>query len=357
MNKLRILHIAEPFATGTLSFLIELVKIQSKNHEVYILWGERPLTPPNVEELFPKEVHLYKISAFKGAMKTILNPKSYIEIYSLYREIVPDIVHLHSSAAGFVGRWGLPLHKVKAFYTPHGLSFLRKDISPLKRLIFRSIEWISSLRPAVIIGCSESEYEEIKDFPCKKTFINNAINTKEIDFLVHPNKFLPKIVVTGSICPQKNPILFNQIALILPNVEFVWIGDGSKEQRALLTAKNIRITGWLSREKALFELSQASFFLLPSLWEGLSYSLLEAMFLKKVCLTSNIPSFSYVIKDKKNGFICNKAECFAERIQQCLNGDFNLNKITNEAHQEVKNKYDVNFMAQAYETLYKNNEE
>ena len=46
----KIMHVAEPFATGVLSFLVDITKRQVKEYEVYILYGVRPLTPKNVEQ-------------------------------------------------------------------------------------------------------------------------------------------------------------------------------------------------------------------------------------------------------------------------------------------------------------------
>lgn len=353
MTKPKLLHIIEPFAAGTLSFLVDLVSLQIKDYDIYIIWGKRPLTPSNVNQLFPKEVHLYKMKSFKGALGSVLNPASYIEIKKLYNKIEPDIVHLHSSAAGFVGRWGLPVRKKKVFYTPHGFSFLRQDIPYLARKLYKIIEYVTAFRSATIIGCGESELIEIKNFPCNITFVNNGIPLHCLNLPVCSNLYSPIVAITGRISPQKNPSLFNRIALLLPNVHFVWIGDGDKEERKKLSATNIRITGWLKREDALTELSRASFFLLPSLWEGLPFSLLEAMYLKRVCLTSDIAAFQYIIRDKENGFLCHTAENFADQIVRCLEGKFNLDQITETAHQEIKNKYNIEVMASQYNAIYK----
>lgn len=61
----KIMHVAEPFATGVLSFLVDLTRQQVEEYEVYILYGVRPLTPDNVSNLFDKRVHLIKIDSLK----------------------------------------------------------------------------------------------------------------------------------------------------------------------------------------------------------------------------------------------------------------------------------------------------
>ena len=88
---MKILHIAEPFATGVLSFLMDITKRQADNHEVYIAYGIRPLTPSNVETLFDKRIQLIKVDSFKGALGTVVNPKAYLDVYRLYNQIKPAL--------------------------------------------------------------------------------------------------------------------------------------------------------------------------------------------------------------------------------------------------------------------------
>lgn len=350
---MKILHIAEPFATGVLSFLIDLTKKQVEKYDIYILYGIRPLTPPNVESLFDKRIHLIKIDDFKGALGTVLNPKAYQTIHKYYKQIKPDIVHLHSSAAGFVGRWSIPCSKTKVFYTPHGYSFLMKDGSSLKRLIYWSIEFISAKRPATTIACSEGEYKEAYKLSKNSTFVNNGINTSELKPYIQQQQSLHhplKICTSGRILYQKNPKLFNAIAQLLPDAEFIWIGEG--ELKTELTANNIKITGWISRKEALKILQSVDVFILPSLWEGLPISLLEAMFLKKICLASNVIGNRDVIKSGVNGFICNTATEYAHILTQISNQKLDCNTIKENAYQDILQNYNIDSMAEKYSKIY-----
>ena len=349
----KILHIAEPFASGVLNFLIDITKRQVEEYDVYILYGVRPMTPVNVDELFDKRVHLIKMTTFHGALGTVFNPKAYRDVYMEYKRLRPDIVHLHSSASGFVGRWILPCKKIPVFYTPHGYSFLMQDASKMKRLFYWLIEYISAHRPCKTIACSEGEYKEALRLSSNATYVNNGINICELLPYVRsvfPAKGSIKIATSGRISYQKNPNLFNKIATLLPEFSFIWIGDG--ELRHELAASNIVVTGWKTREEVLQIMRDADIFILPSLWEGLPISLLEAMFLKKVCLVSNVIGNRDVIKSEVNGVICNTAIEYAENIHNILDGKIDGRSLAENAHQDVLYNYNADLMSEKYSRIY-----
>ncbi|MCD8305565.1 MAG: glycosyltransferase [Prevotella sp.] len=349
----KIMHVAEAFASGVLNFLIDITKRQVEEYEIYILYGVRPLTPDNVEDLFDKRIHLIRMRSFNGALGTVFNPKAYIDTYRLYKQIKPDIVHLHSSAAGFVGRWSLPCKIASVFYTPHGYSFLSGNGSSLKRLLYKSLEWLSAFRYAKTIACSKGEYEEAKKLSKNCTYVNNGINTTELRSYVRlfrrPESPV-RVCTSGRILLQKNPALFNKIAESLPDMKFTWIGEG--ELKNQLTSSNITVTGWVSRPTALEILRDADFFILPSLWEGLPISLLEAMFLKKVCLVSDVIGNKDVIRDGDNGFICHDAKEYARRINDIICGRMDGKAITESASSDILVNYNVDTMAERYKAIY-----
>jgi len=353
---MRILHVAEPFATGVLSFLEDLTKLQVEENDVYILWGTRPLTPPNVEELFDNRVHLIHIKEFNGAIGSVINPNAYRKIRQWYKKIKPDIVHLHSTASGLIGRIIIPGNKVPIFYTPHGYSHLSGNGSKLKRSVFYIIEkLLARYCKATTIACSEGEYKEalrLYDKHC--TFVNNGINTEQLDSLIRPKEDFPAhptIATSGRILLQKNPKLFNEIALSLPEYNFVWVGAG--ELKTELTAPNIKITGWQDREYSLKEVASCDLFVLTSLWEGLPISLLEAMYLKKTCIVSNVIGNNQVITPKQTGYLCDNKNDFISAIKDAIKNVSSSLKMGERAHDEICSKYSIKIMAERYNEIYR----
>lgn len=349
----KLLHIAEPFATGVLTFVQDLVKGQLDDYEVYIAYGIRPLTPLDVEDLFDKRVHMIKVDEFNGALGTVFNPKAYYKIRKLCKDINPDIIHLHSTASGFVGRIALDCSKGNVFYTPNGYSFLMQGGTFLKRKLYWTLEWVCALTGAKTIACGKGEYEEARKLSQNSTFVSNGINTESIKEYVRdydPNRTAIKICTSGRILLQKNPSLFNRIAKGLPDVEFIWIGEG--EQRTELTSPNIKITGWVSRIDALKIIEECDVFLLPSLWEGLPLSLLEAMYLKKMCVVSNVIGNKDVIESGKNGYICNSLDEFIDTLRNIVDGNVDAKTMTEKAHEDIERNYNLNVMAREYKKKY-----
>lgn len=204
------------------------------------------------------------------------------------------------------------------------------------------------------ISCSEGEHQETLKLTKNAAYVNNGINMKELQKLIvsvgtvadHPFT----VFTLGRICYQKNPVLFNQIALAMPEVKFLWIGDG--ELRNELTAKNIEITGWCKREDALKHSLKADVFLLTSLWEGLPISLLESMYMKKLCVVNDVIGNRDVIHNGENGFVCDDVCDFVEAIKSAERHEKYIEKYIEQAYVDMLKKYNTAVMAKQYSNLY-----
>jgi len=356
---MRILHVVEAFAGGVFTYLEGLIKEQIKENEVYVAYGIRPLTPKNVETYFDERVHFILVKSFNGAWGTMLNPKAYYEIRKIYKEVQPDIVHLHSSSSGFLGRIVLPCLKTPVFYTPNGYAFLNQKTSKINRAGYYVMEKLVGLRPATTIACSKGEYELSQKLTKHSTYVSNGIDIDKLDGLLtkqeksSAHKFT--VCTSGRILTQKNPALFNEIATLLPEVHFVWIGDGEKENnlRYMLTSPNIEITGWKSREESVKLLQSYDIFILTSIWEGLPLALLEAMYLKKVCIVTDVVGNRDAIKDQVNGYICTSPADFADRIRSVMNDQSLYRKLSQNAYNDVIREYNTSVMNKKYTEIYK----
>ncbi|MBR1812208.1 MAG: glycosyltransferase [Lachnospiraceae bacterium] len=371
-RKKRLLMVSEAMGGGVFTYLVELSNHLADRYEIMLAYGVRIETPSNFKEYFDSRIQWRYIENFVRPISPFKDWKAMCEIRRVAEEFQPDIIHLHSSKAGVLGRIAFWNRKVRLFYTPHAYSFLMDNYGPVKKQLFRGIEWLCARSHCVTISCSFGEHEETLKLTKRAVFVHNGIDPEELERIVGteedagktnaPEKLIeaekkpigqsenhkPVIYTVGRLCYQKNPALFNRIAEQFPDVTFVWVGDGSR--RELLKSPNIHISGWLTREEAIRTAEPYPVFLLTSLWEGLPVSLLEAMARKKVCIVSNVIGNRDVIRDGENGFLCTDFEDYIKAIQKALADP--CEALREQACRDVERQYNIQHMAETYDRIY-----
>ena len=353
-KKKKILFVVEAMGGGIFTYVVDLANELANYYDMYIAYAVRNQTPKNYKEYFDKSIHLINVKNFGRSINPVRDIKAFFEVKNIARKVKPDVIHLHSSKAGGLGRFAFSGKKVSLFYTPHGYSFLMQNHSTGMRMIYKMIEIVCGKRNCTTISCSAGEHQESLKLTKRAAYVNNGINVDKLQKMIDSvaiDKKKPFAVFTlGRICYQKNPKLFNEIALAMPDVRFVWIGDG--ELRNELTADNIEITGWLERKKALEYSMQGDVFLLTSLWEGLPISLLEAMYMKKLCVVNDAIGNRNVIHIDYNGFVCRKISEFVSAIRAGQAGK--ADELVDNAYIDVIKNYNTVHMAEKYRMIYEN---
>jgi len=311
---LKVVHIVEALAGGVntyfkeLSFFFGDSEIKEDIDTTIIFSANRKeVDSKKINEEFSKGVSLVELNMVRE-FSPLQDLKSLLQLIKELRRIQPDVIHLHSSKAGVLGRVAcfLLFKKSKLFYTPHGYAFLRTDTSSFTKKLYRIIESsFQRIFGGATIACGDTEYGIAKTIG-KSHLVRNGIDIKKVQKYssINDNNVLT-IGIVGRITSARNPALFNEIALRHSNINFVWIGDG--ELRPLLTAPNIKITGWfLDREDALIALNTIDIYIQTSLWEGLPIAVLEAMAMQKPVLATNIIGNKDVVVHNETGFLFNE---------------------------------------------------
>ncbi len=350
----KILFIVEAMGGGVFTYIVDLANELVNIYDMYIAYAVRRQTPENYRDYFDGKVKLIEVKNFGRSINPIKDLKAFFEIRKIAEQVQPDIIHLHSSKAGALGRFAFNGKTGLLFYTPHGYSFLMKNHSVLKRLIYRTVETVCGKRNCTTISCSEGEHQETLKLTKDAVYVSNGININDLqkmmDSVGEVEKHPFTVFTLGRICYQKNPKMFNEIAMALPDVKFMWIGDG--ELRDVLTAPNIEITGWAKRELALHHSINGDVFLLTSLWEGLPISLLEAMYMKKLCVVSDVIGNRNVIHNDFNGYVCCNVDEFVKIIKSVQGKD--VSGLTERAYSDILTQYNTGVMADKYSEIYMN---
>ena len=204
-------------------------------------------------------------------------------------------------------------------------------------------------------------------------FIPNAPVSKLIA-INNPNTFIKKktnqrdrediILFVGRIeNTSKNLFDFIRVWKCLmkknPNWRAIVVGDGVDLQQTKSYANRLRV------ERIFFEghqndvgkyFSKAKFICCTSNYEGWPMVLIEAMQFGCIPISYNTFEAVYdIIDDGINGFIVNKKILsMAKRIQQCIDGEYNLNNLSEQAQQKV-NKFSVDIIVNQWEKIINQN--
>lgn len=175
----KILHIVESFGAGVYNYLINLLNNTADEFEMVVLYARREHTPENFEKEFDGKIRFIE-SKYMQRSIGINDLKAIFEIKKIIKNEKPDIVHLHSSKAGFLGRIAVNTKKIKTYYTPHGYSFLMQENSKMKKKIYKCVEKMLTFNHAITIACSKGEYEETLNLTKRALLVNNGVNLNSL---------------------------------------------------------------------------------------------------------------------------------------------------------------------------------
>lgn len=347
-----IAHVVEPFATGINTFIHELV-FGMPEYEHYIIHGERKDTR-EIETI--KKEYLGKANFIKWehAHRDInlkMDIKACLQLQKILKKIDFDILHLHSSKAGVIGRFvGWLSGYSNIIYTPNGASFLRKDIPKGRVLKYQRIEKAFSNLNGKIISSSESEFKAHNDLNIKSKIIQNGVLVRKPDSPKTENKTF-NIVTCGKITIQKNPVFLNQIASFFKNnseISFKWIGDGELKD----TLSHVEVTGWCSKEEVYHHLNQADLYISTSSWEGLPLAGIEAMAFGLPLLMHDCVGNKDIVNTGINGYIFDSRIKAIEDIEY-LKENRNILQFLAENSMKMYDRHYNNFRcAREYNDLY-----
>lgn len=350
--KKKILMVCEAFGGGVFAYVSQLCNDMSDEFDVYLAYSIRPQTPKNFKDFIDNRVHLIEVKNF-GSLSPIKVYKAVKELREIEKSVKPDIIHLHSSIAGAIGRIAFKGEKNTVVYTPHGYAHILMGPG-LHSKIYFFFEKLLGKKNAITLTCCESEDAVAKTLCRKTAYIETGVNLKDLsaslDDVVPKKNDKFTVFTLGRACTQKQPALFNQIAKLVPEANFLWIGNG--ELGNLLDAPNMTVTGWKPRMDALAMAKGADAFILCSLGEAIAMSLIENMFMKKLCLVSNTMGNKSVIKSGVNGYVCETAEDYAKQIRAAMAAF--PQQLCEQAYEDVLTIYNTETMKNKYIAFYNN---
>ena len=342
---MKIVHITEALGGGGVAYsLSQLAKAQAADgHEVLVVHSIRPDTPVDMlPALYPAPIKRQVLP-----MVTAISPgadlKALWQIMGVLRTAQPDVIHLHSSKAGVLGRLAafLTRKRHKVFYSPRGFAFLREDVSPAKQKLFLNLERFASKLGGTIIGCSGTEAALARsEVGCVRScLVENSVDLTAVPVAKGSDTGRVTVVTSGRVCYQKAPKRFRDLAVGCADLSaaFVWLGDGDLRDELLIAGKlpaKLQVAGWQTRAGVYESLAKADVFVLASLWEGMPLALIEAQAAGLPAVVSDVVGNRDVVIDGVTGFVCQTDAELLEKTRRLIE-DVDLRHRMGQAAREM----------------------
>jgi glycosyltransferase involved in cell wall biosynthesis len=169
---MKVVHIVESIKGGIATYLNTVLQYQSKCSDIENIGVIIPkLQVNNLIVLKNVNLHTYDYERNNSISSLV---RAMLAIRMNINRICPDIIHIHSSYAGFLTRFPLFLcpTKSKIVYCAHGWAFTMEGTST-KRSSYGFIERFLAQKTNLIINISEYEYQTSLKFglPLEKSCV------------------------------------------------------------------------------------------------------------------------------------------------------------------------------------------
>lgn len=249
------------------------------------------------------------------------DPSVQRRVIQLMRQERIDIVHAHGTRAAsnvlLPARWlRLPL-----VYSVHGWSFHEGQSPLVFNLRKYSEKVICQLSSRVICVSQNNADTGQQQFGLKppvviKNGVNHLVFSPHITPVLERSQFgfQPHDIIVGFIArctEQKAPLQFLEALCIAheqnPAVKGLFVGEGDMDQAVDSYIAQHHMQSFLYRSPFRQDVPQLlrliDIYCLPSLWEGLSIALLEAMSMAKPIIVTPTDGTREVIRNAQNGLI------------------------------------------------------
>lgn len=295
-------------------------------------------------------------------------------LYYFFSKISPDIVHCHTSKAGFIGCLAGWLARVPVIiFSPHGHLFSPTAKIPsvshgtLRMQFFYFLTKLAYLLSTKVIAQNSADRDEqikLRLGPARKyEIIHNAVEIKPVAPAQSGNKNYPILATVGRLSAEKGQVYLlealKSVRKEFPDTQLLVIGDGilRKELETFVEKENlnsnVRFTGLCDDPSQL--LKDIDIFVLPSLYESFGIVLLEAMAQYKPVIASNVNGIPEVVTDGETGILVPPAnpEALSEAIIKLTRDKELAKKMGIAGYERVNKLFRREQMVDRFDNLYR----
>lgn len=286
----------------------------------------------------------------------------------LLRQEQVDLIHAHEFDANVQGTFVAALTGIPLIATVHGKNYFWERLR--RRLAYR---WVS--RRATMVAVSE----DLKQFIVEKVGVSPGrvkVLYNGVDTFPHCDSAsvaqcrkelgLPEnhqiVGIVGNLYPVKgHQYLIESIPSVLakcPNTSFVFAGRGQLEGELRAQAHRLgveeRVCFLGLRQDIAKILAMLDVFVLPSLSEGLSMAILEAMIAGKAVVATAVGGNPELVLDGETGFLVppRDSRMLAAKLITLLTDRQQAASFAEKSKRRAEEQFSLRIMVSSYQSLY-----
>lgn len=236
--------------------------------------------------------------------------KTIIKLYKFFRKEKPDVIHTSGAEANFFGFLAGKLAKVPTIIVeeigiPNATTRSRKIFG----MIFKNADWAIGESKIVVDFLTDTYKLNISKTKVVHNFGLFNYDFSNLEFKKKDDVF--KIITISRLEPVKNIEgiirVLSHLIKAKKRVELTIAGSGVSENNLkelvsqLDLNDNVHFAGFITDPYPY--LQNSDLYILNSFTEGFSNSLVEAMYSKTLCLSTNVGAAPEIIRDFENGFM------------------------------------------------------
>jgi len=322
-----------------------------------------------------KNYKTYFLPQLKHSIHFFWDFAALFKMASILKREQVQIIHTHSSKAGFLGRWAARLAGVPVIvHTVHGWSFFKEQFF-LTRSLYQLLErWTAPITDKIIVVSRDNQKEGLF----------HHIGKKEQYSVIHsgiiPSKYVlplskarkarqalnpqnrPCVLILSNFKKQKSPMdvveTAKKLVAKVPSVLFIWAGDGPLLPKVKETidraglSKHFRLLGWWKDVAELLAAGDVMF--LTSVHEGLPRVVLQTMAAGKPVVATAVNGTPEAVKQGVTGYLTrpHSTDEMTEALIKILSNKSLARKMGKAGQKSIKGTFLMKPMLAEIEKLY-----
>jgi len=336
-----------------------------QGHEVGLVTAPEPRMMQEAEAL---GVRIFSNPHFVRPVKLWKDLCALWPTFRAVRAFNPDLIHAHSTKAGYAARLTCAILRKPVVFTAHGWAFT-EGRGLWKRRLLALAERLAAVATAKVICVSEHDRELALSWkvtkPDQMVVVHNGIDPRlflEIDGPSPRRELcledLPVLTFVGRLAPPKDLLTVLEAMRGLSKVILLVVGDGELKPQVEKCVKEYGLEGQVQllgqRSDIPQILAASDVFVLSSLWEGLPYTIIEAMMSGLPVVATSVGGVPELVEDGVTGFLVppKDYQALAKALQRLLDDPELCHRMGQLGREKALREFTLDRMLRETEKVY-----